>query len=61
MQGEAEFQPGETVRLRAGGPVMVVVEATAGERYRCAWFDDRRGELVEEFAAERLETAPEPE
>ena len=33
------FKPGDTVRLRSGGPVMTV-EFVEGEKTWCLWFDN---------------------
>jgi uncharacterized protein YodC (DUF2158 family) len=34
----APFKPGDTVRLKSGGPAMTVV-AVEGERITCDWFE----------------------
>jgi uncharacterized protein YodC (DUF2158 family) len=38
----AEFKPGETVRLKSGGPLMTVksISASSGDVW-CEWFDDK--------------------
>jgi len=34
-----KFKPGNTVRLKSGGPVMTVEGHTQGGRVSCRWFD----------------------
>lgn len=58
---EPAFQAGETVRLRTGGNIMVVVEVLdGGARFRCGW-DDGKRELEETFSAELLVHASDPD
>jgi uncharacterized protein YodC (DUF2158 family) len=35
---ERQFQPGDVVRLKSGGPAMTVMEATPGRWIHCRWF-----------------------
>ena len=55
-----QFNPGNTVRLRSGGPTMTVQEQT-DRGYLCVWFANRveglkremfKGEMLEERAPE---------
>jgi uncharacterized protein YodC (DUF2158 family) len=38
----SKFKPGDTVRLKSGGPLMTVAEIEENDFVRCAWFDDKR-------------------
>ena len=35
----AKFQPGDLVKLRVGGPVMIVNAIGSDDRFQCVWFD----------------------
>ncbi len=39
----AEFKVGDNVQLRAGGPIMTIVEISAGGCL-CQWFNDKKVE-----------------
>ena len=52
------FNPGDTVRLKSGGPVMTVVEFASfsgSEGYRCRWFDDKHKLTEDVFTEAELE------
>lgn len=39
-----QFKPGDTVKLKSGGPLMTVIaygSYLAVEGYKCKWFDDK--------------------
>ncbi len=38
----AQFQPGETVRLKSGGPLMTVQWLGNDGNVWCEWFDDKQ-------------------
>jgi uncharacterized protein YodC (DUF2158 family) len=51
------FEPGDLVRLKSGGPTMVVVTQVTNDTVRCQWFTDP-GELREwDFKVQLLESA----
>ncbi|HVN97533.1 MAG TPA: DUF2158 domain-containing protein [Syntrophorhabdaceae bacterium] len=62
----SEFQEGQKVRLKSGGPVMTVEKTgihTAGlkDGIQCVWFDDRKDLQRNVFKASMLEGPPEKE
>jgi uncharacterized protein YodC (DUF2158 family) len=40
----ASFEPGDTVQIKSGGPLMTVVKVTANE-VTCLWFSEQSGEI----------------
>jgi uncharacterized protein YodC (DUF2158 family) len=49
--------PGETVRLRSGGPVMTIQAADKPDFVRCSWFDENNKLITAEFNKNGLEPA----
>jgi uncharacterized protein YodC (DUF2158 family) len=49
-----EIKKGDTVRLKSGGPLMTVEDATYADAIRCTWFDDKSKRCREEFDIEIL-------
>lgn len=45
MEKGTKFQPGQTVRLKSGGPLMTIdVWDSRYLQYFCSWFDGKRRE-----------------
>lgn len=40
----ANFEPGDTVQIKSGGPLMTVVKTT-GADVTCLWFSEQAGEI----------------
>jgi uncharacterized protein YodC (DUF2158 family) len=40
----ANFEPGDTVQIKSGGPLMTVVKATVAE-VTCLWFSEQAGDV----------------
>lgn len=63
---EQQFQAGDVVRLKSGGPKMTVVHYGKygyGDEYsyKCKWFDEKNKLVEDTFTAAELETdAPRP-
>ena len=38
----SQFQPGDFVYLKSGGPAMTIRRESEGEEYYCEWFIDNR-------------------
>ena len=38
----ADFKPGDTARLKSGGPLMTVVQITSNGEVWCEWFDNKQ-------------------
>jgi len=59
MSNEVNMQIGDTVRRRAGGPKMTVVdveEEDSGElTVYCVWFDEKNNEKRAQYPARTLE------
>jgi len=46
----AQFKPGETVKLKSGGPLMTVVSVEdGGESVWCEWFDQKGNRQAASF------------
>jgi uncharacterized protein YodC (DUF2158 family) len=55
MEKGKKFQPGDSVRLKSGGPLMTVDSWDDSYiQYLCTWFDDKRLES-QRFNEESLE------
>jgi uncharacterized protein YodC (DUF2158 family) len=58
---DQQFQPGDVVRLKSGGPRMTVVNygkygmAATKESYKCKWFDDKNKLVEDTFTEAELE------
>jgi uncharacterized protein YodC (DUF2158 family) len=50
-----EFQIGNVVRLRSGGPDMTVESIESEEKVWCTWFDSNKRNLSKAFKREVLE------
>ena len=48
------FEIGDTVRLKSGGPLMTVMEV-AGNQVRCQWFDEKNVPQTRLFVSATLE------
>jgi len=51
------FQVGDTVKLKSGGPLMTIENIdnyTDGIKARCVWFDEKNKQASELFALEIL-------
>jgi uncharacterized protein YodC (DUF2158 family) len=46
--------PGDTVRLKSGGPIMTVQHETMGGDWYCQWFDSKNELKQGTFSAEML-------
>jgi uncharacterized protein YodC (DUF2158 family) len=40
MENKIEFEVGETVRLKSGGPLLTVSKLLENEQVECVWFND---------------------
>jgi uncharacterized protein YodC (DUF2158 family) len=38
---KAEFRPGNTVKLKSGGPIMTLIQRVSMGIWQCAWFNDK--------------------
>ena len=45
----SKFQVGDVVRLKSGGPLMTVQQATYADNIMCTWFDENNKRLSEDF------------
>ena len=61
MAERQQFQPGDVVQLKSGGPAMTVGGKVAEDSIRCHWFDGATA-MTEIFptAAIRLYEGPKP-
>lgn len=50
----SDFQKGQTVRLKSGGPLMTVEKISSDGLIRCIWFDLDQNYHHEEFEPETL-------
>jgi uncharacterized protein YodC (DUF2158 family) len=50
----AEFKPGDTVRLKSGGPLMTVKVKQSSDELYCEWFDDKKNLQGRAFAVSSL-------
>ena len=56
----SKFQVGDVVRLKSGGPLMTVQQATYADNIMCTWFDENNKRLSEGFHPRTLQNvAPE--
>lgn len=46
----AQFNPGDVVQLKSGGPRMTVDTVEAGPIYKCVWFEGEKGKQVKREA-----------
>jgi len=46
---EVQFQVGDVVRLKSGGPLMTVQQATYADNIMCTWFGENNRRMSEGF------------
>jgi len=54
MENKIEFEVGETVRLKSGGPLLTVSKLLENEQVACVWFNSLDDVCVHEFDAALL-------
>ena len=54
MATTRKFEPGDTVRLKSGGPLMTIKTTTNDDAW-CEWFDDKKMPQGKEFSLHMLE------
>jgi uncharacterized protein YodC (DUF2158 family) len=52
---EPKFDIGATVKLKSGGPTMIVSAHSDGQQYKCRWFDAKASLKADLFAEAELE------
>ena len=61
MSNEANIKIGDTVRRRAGGPDMTVVDVEEDDTGEltifCVWFDEKNNEMTAQYPARTLRLA----
>ena len=50
-----EFEPGDPVCLKSGGPIMTVTGYSGANRAVCVWFDEKNVKCSAQFTDEALE------
>ncbi len=60
MTAPGAIVPGDLVRLKSGGPPMVVENVVSGDVVTCVWFNDGR-KFSTYFVVQTLEKAETPE
>ena len=63
MSDQSQFSIGDKVKLKSGGPAMVIVGPGSGipGALLCAWFNDKGEPRERSYPPRALETAPEPD
>ncbi|GGH21584.1 Uncharacterized small protein [Cribrihabitans marinus] len=56
MMASQPIKPGDVVRLKSGGPAMVVESVISGDVVNCVWFSEGR-KLQTSFVCQTLERA----
>ena len=51
----AKFQVGDVVRLKSGGPLMTVQQATYADNIMCTWFGENNKRMTEGFHPRTLQ------
>lgn len=52
----SKFEVGDVVRLKSGGPLMTVQQATYADNIVCTWFGENNKRLSEGFHPRTLQT-----
>ena len=52
----AKFQVGDVVRLKSGGPLMTVQQATYADNIMCTWFGENNKRMTEGFHPRTLQS-----
>jgi len=50
-----KFQVGDVVRLKSGGPLMTVQQATYADNIMCTWFGENNKRMTEGFHPRTLQ------
>jgi uncharacterized protein YodC (DUF2158 family) len=50
-----QLKPGDTVKLRSGGPLMTIDSINADDEVYCEWFDDKQQPQSKVYGVHMLE------
>lgn len=57
----SEFEPGDVVVLKSGGPRMTVAKTTSREHIICTWFDEKKILQNSDFVSKTLKKYEKPD